>query len=228
MTAAHVFVADLDGLVLDADDEHHLRRVLRLRPGEDVSASDGRGGWRECTWTNAGLEAAGEVQRSAAPEPTVTVGFALTKGDRPEWVVQKLTEAGVDVIAPFTAERSVVRWDEDKAGRQHQRFVRVAREAAMQSRRAWLPTVAAVAPFADLVTGLGTSAALAQAGGAPPSLERPALLVGPEGGFSPDEMGRGLPSVNLGPTVLRAETAALAAGLVLCWLRAGVLRAQPH
>ena len=223
MTAAHVFVEDLDALVLDPDDDHHLRRVLRLRAGEDVSASDGRGGWRPCTWTEAGLEPAGEAGRSPAPTPAVTVGFALTKGDRPEWVVQKLTEAGVDVIAPFTAERSVVRWDGDKAARQHVRFARVAREAAMQSRRTWLPTVALLASFAELVAELGDTVALASPGGPGPTLDRPALLVGPEGGFSPAELGRGLPTVGLGPTVLRAETAALATGLVLTWLRSGVL-----
>ena len=214
---------DLDALVLDPDDDHHLRRVLRLRPGEDVSASDGRGGWRACTWTDAGLAPAGAVAGAVRPAPTVTVGFALTKGDRPEWVVQKLTEVGVDVIAPFTAEHSVVRWDADKAARQHDRFVRVAREAAMQSRRAWLPAVAPLASFDELVAGLGTGTVLAQPGGPPPTLDHPTLLVGPEGGFSPAELDRGLPTVGLGPTVLRAETAALAGGLVLSWLRSGIL-----
>jgi 16S rRNA (uracil1498-N3)-methyltransferase len=219
--AFHVFVADLDVLDLDADDDHHLRRVLRLRAGEEGSASDGRGRWRAVVWSDAGLEAAGDVGHDAAPAPTVTVGFALTKGDRPEWVTQKLTEVGVDVIVPFTAERSVARWDDDKAARQHERLTRVAREAALQSRRTWLPSVRPLIDLAGLLAAGGV--ALAQMDGPPPTLDRPTLLVGPEGGFTEAELGDS-PTVGLGPTVLRAETAALAAGLSLCWLRAGIVR----
>jgi 16S rRNA (uracil1498-N3)-methyltransferase len=220
----HVFVDDLDSLQLDDDDDHHLRRVLRLRPDEEVVASDGRGGWRLCRLTAAGLTPAGDRGQDPPPTTRVTVGFALTKADKPEWAVQKLTEAGVDVVRPFVAERSVVRWDEDRAARSHARLRRVAREAAMQSRRTWLPEVAAPAAFAAVVVAAGPGAALAHPGGAPPSLSHPAVLVGPEGGFSPDELATGLPTVDLGPTVLRAETAAVAAGFALVWLRAGVVR----
>src|SRR4051812_8115538 len=89
---AHVFVADLEALALDPEDDHHLRRVLRLRAGETVTASDGEGGWRACTWTGdaAPLRAQAGAEREPRPTPLVTVGFALTKGERPEWVVQKL------------------------------------------------------------------------------------------------------------------------------------------
>jgi 16S rRNA (uracil1498-N3)-methyltransferase len=225
--AFHVFVGDLDVLGVDDEDDHHLRRVLRLRPGEAGTVADGRGGWRPCVWTGATdgpVEATGEVRRDPAPAPSVTVGFALTKGDRPEWVTQKLTEVGVDIIAPFSAERSVVRWGDDKAARQHERLTRVAREAAMQSRRAWLPTVRPLATFSALVADLGADVALAQPGGAAPSLARPGLLVGPEGGFSEAELQASPGTISLGPTVLRAETAALAAGLSLCWLRAGIVQ----
>jgi len=220
----HVFVDDLDTLALTDDDDHHLRRVLRLRPDEEVVAADGLGGWRPCRLTVAGLEPAGAPAFEETPAPPITVAFALTKADKPEWAVQKLTEAGVDVIRPFVAERSIVRWDEERAARQHERLRRVAREAAMQSRRTWLPEVAAPAAFAAVVAAAGPAASLAHPGGAPPALERPAVLVGPEGGFSPAELEVGLPTVDLGPTVLRAETAAVAAGLALVWLRAGVVR----
>jgi 16S rRNA (uracil1498-N3)-methyltransferase len=225
--AFHVFVEDLESLDLDPDDDHHLRRVLRLRPGEVGTVSDGRGGWRDCVWTGApgvALTPEGDVVRDAAPAPAVTVGFALTKGDRPEWVTQKLTEVGVDVIAPFSAERSVVRWDAEKVLRQHERLARVAREAAMQSRRVWLPEVRPLTTFGGLLGDLGTGVALAQPGGGPPSVEAPALLVGPEGGFSGAELEDAPGTIGLGPTVLRAETAAVAAGLSLCWLRAGIVR----
>ena len=89
----------------------------------------------------------------------------------------------------------------------------------MQSRRAWLPEVTDVTELADVASLPG--AALAEPGGAPPSLDRPVVLVGPEGGWAPEEVGLGLPTVDLGPTVLRAETAAVAVAAVLGALRRG-------
>ncbi|MGH9283940.1 MAG: 16S rRNA (uracil(1498)-N(3))-methyltransferase, partial [Acidimicrobiales bacterium] len=97
-------------------------------------------------------------------------------------------------------------------------------EAAMQSRRARLPRVGEVASLDHVIGTLGRAAALAEAGGAPPTLERPALLVGPEGGWDPGELAAGLPTVGFGPTTLRAGTAAVVAGVVLCGLRSGVIR----
>ena len=132
-TAAHVFVADISTPMLDDDDQHHLARVLRLRDGEQVSASDGRGAWRICEWHDGSLRAAGDVQREPAPSQRVAVAFVPVKGDRPEWSVQKLTEIGVDeiiVLAP--TRRAVVRWGDDK---HMQKLLKVAREASMQSRR---------------------------------------------------------------------------------------------
>jgi 16S rRNA (uracil1498-N3)-methyltransferase len=226
-SSAHLFVADLEAPEVEPDDEHHVARVLRLRAGETVSVSDGRGGWRVCTWTADGavrLEPAGEVQRDPAPEPAVTVAFAPVKGDRPEWVVQKLAEVGVDGIVALAAERSVVRWEGDRADRNVERLRRVAREAAMQSRRTWLPEVSGVVPLAAMAGRAG--AALAEPGGEPPSLDRPVVLVGPEGGWSPAELAVEVPRVGLGPTVLRAETAAVAAGVLLCGLRNGLVTAR--
>lgn len=220
--AAHVFVASLDQPELDERDRHHLERVLRLRAGETVTASDGAGGWRRCAWADGALEPTGEVARDDRPSPPVAVGFALTKADKPEWVVQKLTETGVDRILPFVAERSVVRWDDAKAARNAERWRAVAREAAMQSRRVWLPVVEGPVPFAVVAAEPGV--ALADMGGEPPSLGRPVLLIGPEGGWSDAEREAGLPAVAVGPGVLRAETAAIAAGVVLCALRQGLVR----
>ncbi len=220
---AHVFVADLEQPVLDAPDRHHVERVLRLRVGDAISASDGVGGWRACRLGAGGqLEPDGPVVVSPGPQPSITVGFALTKGERPELAVQKLTEVGVDVIAPFVADRSVARWDDDRAAGRIVRLRKVAREAAMQCRRTWLPTVSEVVSFDAVVAAGGAQLALAQAGGSPPSLARPTVLVGPEGGWSPAELARELPTVALGAHVLRAETAAVVAGAVLGALRAGL------
>lgn len=225
--AAHAFVPDLAEPALADEDRHHLERVLRLQPGQGVTVSDGSGRWRRCVWRAGGrLEVAGPETEEGPSEPTVTIAFALTKGERPEWAVQKLTEVGVDRIVPFRAARSIVRWDEAKAAGQVARWRRVARQAAMQSRRVRVPEVDDVVGFADVVAALSGAGelALAAAGGGRPSLERPSVLVGPEGGWADEEIACGLPVVGLGPTVLRAETAAVAAAVVLCGLRNGTIR----
>lgn len=225
--AAHVFVADLENPVVDDVDRHHLERVLRLRAGETVTVSDGCGGLRVCTFAAAGaLEPAGEIDREPTPAPAIGVGFALVKGDKPEWVVQKLTECGVDRIVPFTAERSVVRWDEAKAARNLERLRRVAREAAMQSRRRWLPEVERVRSFAEVAGRPGVGLADGGADAALPDLARWAtVLIGPEGGWSDAERAAGQGRfVRFGAHVFRAETAAVAAGTVLAALRSGVVR----
>ena len=107
---AHAFVTDLSAPALGPDDRHHFDRVLRLRPGAVITVADGQGSWRACRY-GAELEPIGPVTYEAPVEPELGVAFALVKGDRPELVVQKLTELGIDVIVPFVAQRSVVRWD---------------------------------------------------------------------------------------------------------------------
>jgi 16S rRNA (uracil1498-N3)-methyltransferase len=206
--------------VLSADDRHHLERVLRLRLGEELTVSDGAGGWRRCRFGPA-LELLNGVERVPRPDPPVTVAFAVVKGQRPEWAVQKLTEIGVDRIVPVLAARSVVRWAPGEHGGQLARLRRVAREAAMQSRRVWLPVVDGVTPFAVVAAEPG--AALAHPGGNPPSLAAPTVLVGPEGGWDDAELAAGPPLVGLGAAVLRTETAAVVAATLLCGLRAGTV-----
>lgn len=223
--AAHVFVADVDAPELSPDDRRHLERVLRLRTGEDVTVSDGAGRWRRCRFGNA-LEPVGDIHSDAQPTPPVTIAVALTKGERLDWATQKLTELGVDRIVPVAAARSVVRWDADRAGHHTERLRRIARQAAMQSRRTWLPSVDDLRTFAEVVALPG--AALAEPGGDPPSLERPVVLVGPEGGWDENEQAASLARVSLGPTVLRAETAAVAAAALLCGLREGLVGPSDH
>jgi 16S rRNA (uracil1498-N3)-methyltransferase len=214
-----VFVDDIDGLGLERGDAHHLGRVLRIRAGEDVTAADGAGAWRPCRWTGDGLEAAGEPRHEVVAEPAVTVALAPTKGERPAWAVQKLTEIGVDRIVIVTAERSVVRWDAGRAGTHLDRLARVAREAAAQSRRAAIPPVVGPVPVAEMVA---SGAALAEPGGPPLSLRHPSVVVGPEGGWAPDEL-RGAPTAGLGTTILRTETAAVVAASLLVALRNGYI-----
>jgi 16S rRNA (uracil1498-N3)-methyltransferase len=208
----HAFVDDLERPELSPGDEHHLARVLRLRPGDPVTLSDGRGSWRLARFGSP-PEPDGPVLVVAAPAPPITIAFALVKGGRPDWIVQKLTELGVDVIRPFVADRSVVRWDDAKAARAVEKWRVVVREASMQSRRVWLPDVHAPCEFSAVAALPG--AALADREGEPADLAHPVLLVGPEGGWSDGERAAGLPQVRLGPQVLRAETAALAAATLL-------------
>ncbi len=218
--AAMVFVADLSAPGLSEADAHHLHDVLRLRPGESVIASDGRGGWIPCRLdgppgdrgrrasATAVLEPTGPASTQSRLAPSVTVAFAPTKGDRPEWVVQKLTELGVDRIVPLRTKRSVVRWEGERGERAVERLRRVAKEASAQ-----------------MEDRLGHRPWLARPGGGRPGLSRPTVAVGPEGGWDDEELARWGSGVGLGPTVLRAETAAVAAGTLLCALRAGVVSA---
>jgi 16S rRNA (uracil1498-N3)-methyltransferase len=222
VAAAHAFVDDLDAPVLGDDDRRHLERVLRLRDGEVVTVSDGRGAVRRCRFTSGGdLRPDGEVEHSEAASPALTIAFAVPKGDRLEWAVQKLTEVGVDRIVVLETGRSVVRWDDDgRAARRLGRIRRVAREAAMQSRRVWLPSVDGPVPFAQAAAWPG--ACVADAAGDPPTLASPAVLVGPEGGWTDQEEAAALPRVAVGDGVLRTETAAVAAGVLLAAFRAGL------
>jgi len=210
------FVDDLDRPQLGEADAHHARRVLRLRDRQEVTVGDGRGSWRPVRFGDV-LDPVGEVVHEPEPAPRLTVAFALVKGAKPELVVQKLTEVGVDRIVPFAAERSVVRWDEVKAERALQRWQMVAREAAMQCRRAWLPEVCGVGTSEGVLGGPG--AVRADMGGRRLDGGDRVVAIGPEGGWSPAEVARSRDAVVLGPHVLRAETAAIVAGAAMVALR---------
>ncbi len=234
--AAQVFVDDPGAPLLAEDDAHHLGRVLRLRAGEEVVASDGRGHWARTKWRDggslervrdaAGVGGDGSVQSEAAAVPALTVAFAPVKGERPEWVVQKLTELGIDRIVPLLSERSVVRWSGARGKTTVEKLRRVAREAAAQCRRVWLPEVTDTVRFGDLASlGGEGEVVLAQLSGDRPSVRQRVVAVGPEGGWSTDELASGLPTVGFGLSVLRAETAAVTAGALLASLRTGTVAA---
>lgn len=225
--SAHVFVPELpDRLTLEGDDAHHLSRVLRLRPGEVVTAADGAGRWRPYVLVaGTELEATGVEQMEPQLQPRLAVAFALTKGDKPELAVQKLTELGADRILPVLAERSVARPETGRAAAQAERWRRVAREAARQCRRARLPEVADLAGLASLAGHPGL--VVAERGGASPATvvagcgDELLIVVGPEGGLTDQEVDGLAPvyRLSLGPHILRAETAALAAAAVVAVIR---------
>ena len=216
----HAFVADLDHPVLTPEDHHHLARVVRLRGGDPLTVSDGVGGWRACRFGDD-LVIDGAIERVPRPTVAISIAFALVKGQKPEWVTQKLTELGVDVIRPFVAARSVVRWEPTKAEANTGRLRRIAREASMQCRRCWLPVVEPLAPFASIASIPG--AVLAERNGPPLALGAGVVAIGPEGGWAPEERSAGLATAGLGGHILRADTAAIAAAALLAAARAGAL-----
>jgi 16S rRNA (uracil1498-N3)-methyltransferase len=210
-SAAHVLVADLDDPTLGDATVHHLRRVLRLRDGESITVTDGAGSWRLGAFVRDRLEPDGETTVEPKPEPRLTLATALPKGERAEWLVQKSTEIGIDRIVLIDAERSVVRWDGDRAARNVDRLRRIAADAAMQSRRVWLPEIDGVRPVADVIDGM----AAAEPDGRALRQSDVAIAVGPEGGWSDDELSLAGDRVSLGPHVLRVETAAVVAATLM-------------
>ena len=209
-------VLDSDGAVLlDDEVDHHLRRVLRLRAGEQVGLTDGAGRWRLAAVADAGgtggaggrlvLETTTPVAVEPDREP-ITVAAAMPKGDRLDWLVQKVTEIGVDRIVLLHADRSVVRWKPERAARHRDRLQRIADEACRQSRRVHRAVVDG--PF-DASSVL-SQFAVAEPGGRRLAGGDRSVAIGPEGGWSEPELAMAADRVDLGPTILRTETAAVA------------------
>ena len=219
--AAHAFVIDANAPFLNDDDFHHLAKVLRLRSGESVSVSDGRGSWRICTYEmSAALAIDDSVVHIETNLRSLTVAFSVTKNDKPDLVIQKLTELGIDHIVPIITERSIVRWDSDKGAKNQVRWQKIAREAAMQSRSVFLPTIHEVYPSIEkFVDTYGPNIAVADPEGGALTANITTLVIGPEGGFTHQEMDLMPQRVSLPGGILRAETAAVAAGVMLSHMR---------
>jgi 16S rRNA (uracil1498-N3)-methyltransferase len=210
----HVFVDSLTELRVAPDDLAHLSKSLRMRPGDVLTASDGQGSWRHAL-LGAGdqLDEAGEIITVAEPARKTCIAFSLVKGQKPELVIQKLTELGLDRIVVLDAERSVVKWDDEKIDSAKQRWGRIVREAAMQSHRVRLPTIEGLLPALEWIGQPTVS--IAHFGGEAVGSFHTSIAIGPEGGWSPAETAAAARTVSLGSTVLRAETAAIAAGTLL-------------
>ena len=205
--AAHVLVDDVAAPVLDDDSSHHVFRVLRVGDGEVVTVTDGAGRWRVCRASGQTIVPEAEPAFEPFAANPLTIAFAVPKLDRPEWIVQKLTELGVAHIVVLHAERSVVRWDAGRAAKHVAKLHRVAREAIRQSRQVWLPTIEGPTPALDLLP----AAVAAEPGGRPLAGTDRVIAIGPEGGWSPTELAVAADRVSLGSSVLRVETAALVA-----------------
>ncbi|MFF0306365.1 16S rRNA (uracil(1498)-N(3))-methyltransferase [Streptosporangium sp. NPDC004379] len=234
---APVFLADAadlgrEGFTLAGPEGRHAAAVRRLRAGERLDVTDGAGVVAECVVDDAGKDSLRvRVLRRyevPAPRPRLVVVQGLPKGDRGELAVEMMTEAGVDVIVPWAAARSVTQWKGERAAKSLARWRSTAREAAKQSRRFHLPEVtglARTAEVADLLSAAALGVVLHEEAASPLSgLPLPAdgdivVVVGPEGGVSEEEItafrAAGAAPALLGPTVLRTSTAGVAAAAVL-------------
>jgi 16S rRNA (uracil1498-N3)-methyltransferase len=220
-------VAVGDTLTLTGAEAHHAAAVRRVRVGETITVTDGRGAWLEGACESVAprevvLRITGR-RDEPAPTPRIALAQALAKGDRDELAVQAATELGVDQIVPWQASRSVSRWEGAKAEKGRGRWAAIVREAAKQAHRAWLPDVTPVASTATLAARAGAERVLVLEPSADVRLSvidvseaaSILLVVGPEGGIAPDELARleaaGATRVKLGDTVLRTSTAGPAA-----------------
>jgi 16S rRNA (uracil1498-N3)-methyltransferase len=210
----------------------HLRRVLRLRPGDHILAFDDSG-WEHEAVIRALNETQGEVEilRSHQAEResplAVTLALALIKGDKMDYVVEKATELGVKTIAPFVSRYAVPRLNEAKAAQRVERWRKIALSAAKQCGRTVLPEVLPVSDYCNTIKERVPDRlklffwereggqTLKEVHSREPRAESATVVIGPEGGFAEEEaeIGRaqGYTIVCLGPRILRAETAALAA-----------------
>ena len=218
--AAHVFVGfeelGVDGVIALSDDtEHHLSRVLRLREGAVISVRDGAGRWRLATVVGERqamrIEATGDVEFEAPRGAPPVLATAMPKGERLDWLVQKVTELGVGRLQLLDADHSVVRWKSSDIDKKLLRLKRIAESAAQQSRRTVLLEVLPPIKASDILAG----AAVAEPGGRALTASDRIVAIGPEGGWSNAELAVAGDRVTLGFNVLRTETAAVAAA-TLC------------
>ncbi|WP_434448769.1 16S rRNA (uracil(1498)-N(3))-methyltransferase [Lentzea sp. E54] len=215
--------------VLDGPEGRHAATVRRLRVGEELVLSDGSGTQVRCAVAAVERDALSlrVVERWTEPEPTprVVLAQALVKGDRGELAVELATEAGVDGVVPWRAARCVAKWEDGPRGAKALgRWRSTAREAAKQARRSRVPVVDEPVSTNQLSHRVSSSALTLvlheSATERLADVELPAsgdvlLVVGPEGGITPEELdalrSSGARIVRLGPTVLRASTAAAVA-----------------
>ena len=216
-----------DVVALDREEAKHALGVRRLGAGDAVTIFDGRGGVADAAITGERDRDGGVLARVSAVRTAVrqgadvVVGLAPPKGDRWSTALGMLGQLGVSAIVPLDAAHGVV----DAAGINRPRAERILLEACKQSRGAWLPELRgsqAPAAFVAAMRADGRRVLLAEPGGAPVAAlaaPRVAIAIGPEGGFSGAEIqaarDAGAEPADLGPTILRVETAAVAMAAVL-------------
>jgi 16S rRNA (uracil1498-N3)-methyltransferase len=228
---AHLYYTEQDlsentvSVTIEGDEARHAASVARLRVGESVAVSDGRGRVAHAVASDvAPGRVSFDVTDIREPEvflPTLTLVQALAKGDRDELAVQMCTELGAAEIVPWQSERSIARWVGDKKVKGRARWAAIAREASKQAMRSSIPGVADIVTTAELAQMAGERTVIVLDPRAAVSLgdwarshtnEREILVViGPEGGISPNEIdalaSAGAHPVHAGATVMRTSTA---------------------
>lgn len=242
----HRFLVDTAVLECDAPDvpkdvARHLK-VLRPEEGELFELFDGRGAWRVYAHSAGALAAVGAVCREERSEgPALTLFACVTKGSRWDWTVEKAVELGVARIVPVVSDRTIVRIPQGEREAKRERWTRIAEDAARQSDARWVPEVLAPMSFRESLALVAETDCFVGALTTPPprpilaefaayrgecaaKKEGVSVFVGPEGDFTPEELSELLAiarPVSLGPTVLRAETAAIfAVGAIAAALQA--------
>lgn len=226
-------------IFMEGKDVNHIKNVLRMRPGEDIRVTDGKGGLYLCCiekYENGGafLDIIKVISADTELPSRITLFQGLPKGDKMEWIVQKAVELGASSIIPFEAKRSVAKLDEKKAEKKKTRWQAIARGAAEQSGRGIIPEVGRVMSFSDalkaaetldvvlipyeLEEGMAETARVINAIRPGQSI---GVFIGPEGGFEAEEIARardaGAVPITLGKRILRTETAGLTALSVLMY-----------
>jgi 16S rRNA (uracil1498-N3)-methyltransferase len=215
---------------------HHLRKSLRLHMGDSLALNDGCGTRYRVEVTRVTSQTIDShiVDRQTEPASMtspIVLGQALIKGDKLDWVIQKATELGVAIITPVHCTHSVIKPDPKRLDHQRSRWKRIAQDAAQQSERWTIPTIADPVDLAEVCrqyTSAPLKCILIERSNGPSLARIPlpresqhpiVLLVGPEGGWAPDEQRlaqeQGFLPLTLGPRILRAETAAIAALSIL-------------
>ena len=214
-----------EAIALPDDAARHLK-VVRPRAGEEVELFDGHGRTRRCRWDGRRLVADGPATTFPAPQTELVLFACVTKGSRWDWTIEKAVELGATRIVPVISDRCIVRLPAAERAAKADRWRRIAADAARQSDAVWLPEVLAAVDFPealDLVKSCGRVFAGALCKPPPPIWNEVAtvadravpslgIFVGPEGDFTPEELHALLEvatPVSFGPTILRAETAAI-------------------
>ena len=218
---------EMETVELDREESRQLRSVLRAETGLEVGLFDGRGKTRPGRVAEVGknriLLTGGPVVSHPPPGTEIVLVQCLVKGKRMDWIVEKAVELGVGRIVPIISDHTIVRLSGKEAASRLRRWERIAVEAARQCQTPWLPVFSMVQCFSAALDAIDCEwksvATLVDTETRPlGSLlnRRPvsaAVLIGPEGDLTASEvesaLRRGWAPVSLGPTVLRAETAAL-------------------
>lgn len=207
---------------LDGAEGRHAVTVKRITAGERIALIDGRGTVAEVEVLNTGKDRLSgtvvELKEISRPRPEVIVVQAVPKSERAELAVDLATQGGADAILPWISHRTIARWQGPKVAKNVEKWQSTAREAAKQSRRAWIPEVhdpVTTNQLAEMIQG-ETALVLHEdaekkIGEVDLDVDKLFLIVGPEGGIGEDELELlGAVKVKLGPEVLRTASAAFA------------------